>query len=182
MLNVTHLCHWNITIFQNNPWLHWCSCHILAWVLKFFHNKIGLLHSQTFPQYYIFSSVPSVAWVVQVNDIPIRHSHSYRVDGPDVSSTSATNLVCNICSQEGWSLTPCDKYLGFYLQIDVNLGGGIMIHPLKPICTVNSFAGPSPQCCRPCTSPYPMNSIRVTESFDTCCIISSLQVSHCTGT
>lgn len=149
---------------------------------------MGLLHSQTFtnsvspfPQCYVFSSLPSVAWVAQVNYSPMCHSHSYRVDGPDVSSTSATNLVCNMSSQEGWSLTPYDKYSGFYLQIVVNLGGEIMVHLLKPIHTVNSFAGLSPQCCCPCISPYPMNSITLTEYFATCCIISSLQVLHCTG-
>jgi len=92
--------------------------------LKFFHIKMGLLNSQTFtnslspvPQYYVFNSLPSVAWVAQVNDSLMCYSHSYGVYGPDVSSTSATNLVHNMCSQEGWSLTPCDKYSGFYLQI-----------------------------------------------------------------
>lgn len=90
-------------------------------------------------------------------------------------------ILCVTFAVKRGEVLPYDKYVGFYLQMGVNLGEGIMIHPLKPIRTVNSFAEPSPQCCGPCISPYPMNSIRVTESFATCCIISSLQVSHCTG-
>jgi len=42
--------------------------------------------------------------VAQVNDSPMRHIHSYRVDGPDVSSTSETNLMCNMCSRRGEAL------------------------------------------------------------------------------
>jgi hypothetical protein len=66
-------------------------------------KKMGPLHSQTvtnslsrFPEYNVFSILPSVAWVAQVNDSLMVQSNSYRVDGPDVSSTSSTTLMSNM--------------------------------------------------------------------------------------
>jgi hypothetical protein len=34
ILNVAHLFHWKVIIFQHNPWAHWCIFPILALVWK----------------------------------------------------------------------------------------------------------------------------------------------------
>lgn len=55
-------------------------------------------------------------------------------------------ILCVSCAVKRGEALHRMTYSSFYLQIVVNLDGGIMIHPLNPIRTVNPFAGPSPQC------------------------------------